>query len=220
MKFHTTRRHGFTLIEMMISFTVLAALLGAVAATVLRGKATYEQGMTISKLEAQARQTLDRIAAEFTGARRTSLNPSATIIGLNGSPTCDFVRAEGFAGGGIVWSTTNSVRLQATPGDPNDGVDNNSNGLIDECQIVLMRNVGTPDQQTVTLAGFVREYLEGETLNAADQNGNGLIDERGLVFSLADANDDSLMIRLTLEALDSERRVITRSVETAVHVRN
>jgi prepilin-type N-terminal cleavage/methylation domain-containing protein len=219
MKFHTTRRDGFTLIEMMISFTVLAALLGAVAATVMRGQATYEQGMTIGSLEARARQTLDRIAAEFTSAMRVPLVPSPVMVGGSSTFTCSFQRCTGFAGGAMQWTPT-AVRLQASPSDPNDGVDNNSNGLVDECQIVLVRNAGAADEQTVALAGFVREYFEGETLNAADDNGNGLIDERGLSFSLVDADDDSLTIRLTLEALDTERRVITRSVETAIHVRN
>lgn len=210
-----THNHGFSLVELMISFTVLAALLGAAMTTVLRGKATYDQGMTIGALEAQARQTLDRIVVEFAGALRGSLNPNP--VGANGTTTCDFRKCEGFAGGGMVQSTLNSVRLRPNPADPNDGIDNNSNGLVDECEVVLMRNVGAADQQTIPLAGFVREYLQGETPNGADENGNGLVDERGLCFSI---NNDTLTIRLTLEALDTERRVITRSVETAIHIRN
>ncbi len=212
-----TLNRGFTLVEMMISFTVLAVMLGAVGATVLRGKATYDQGMTVGSLEAQARRTLDRIVSEFAGASRTSLNPNPAATPLVGTSTCTFTTCVGFAGGGMVWSTPTSVRVQPSPADANDGIDNNSNGLVDECQVVLMRNVGAADEQTVALAGFVREFLQGETLNAADDNGNGLQDERGLSFSIV---DDTLTIRLTLEALDSERRVITRSVETSVHVRN
>lgn len=215
MKTKLARNSGFSLIEMMISFTVLAALMGAVGLSVLTGKKTYDQGMTVGALEAQARRTLDRIAGEFAGARRTSLNPNP--IGISGTFACDFVTCVGFAGGGMVWSPVNSIRLQPSPSDANNGADNNSNGLVDECQIVLMRDVGGPNQQTIPLAGFVREYLEGETPDGADQNGNGLVDERGLSFSIA---DETLTIRLTLEALDPERRVITRSVETAIHVRN
>ncbi len=212
-----TRNRGFTLVELLISFTVLAAVLSAVGVTVLRGQKTYDQGMTIGTLEAQARQALDRIAVEFAGAVRANLNP--TPVNGSGTSTCNFRKCTGFGGGAMLW-TPNSVQLQPSPTDANDGIDNNSNGLIDECQVVLVRNVGAADEQTVTLAGFVREYFQGETLNGADENGNGLVDERGLSFSLTDATDDSLTIRLTLEALDSERRVITRSVETAVHVRN
>jgi prepilin-type N-terminal cleavage/methylation domain-containing protein len=212
-----TRNRGFTLVELMISFTVLAAMLSAVAATVLRGKATYDQGMTVGTLESQARRTLDRISTEFTGARWSGLAPNANLIGINGSPTCNFVTCVGFAAGGMVWSTPTTVRLQASPADANDGVDNNSNGLVDECQVELVRNVGAADEQVVVLAGLVREFLQGETVNAADDNGNTLSDERGLVFSL---NGETLTIRLTLEALDTDRRVITRTVETAIHVRN
>lgn len=215
MKRTLTRSAGFTLVELTIAFTVLAAVLGAIGATVLTGKATYDQGMSIATLEAQARRTLDRIASEFAGAQRSSLNPNP--VPAFGSSTLDFRVCTGFAGGAQQWTTTNSIRLRADPADPNDGLDNNSNGLVDECQIVLIRDVLGADPQTTVLSGHVREFLQGESVAGVDQNGNGLLGERGLSFSIV---GDTLTIRLTLEALDEERRVITRSVETAVHVRN
>jgi hypothetical protein len=67
------------------------------------------------------------------------------------------------------------------------------------------------------LVNWVRELLEGELPNGLDDNGNGLIDESGLSFEI---DGDTITIRLTLERFDAEGTLITRTVETAVTLKN
>lgn len=220
MSFLRNRRSGFTLVELCISFTVLALMLGAIVTTVSTSKRTYQDGMTVAALETKARRAIDRIAHEIVGADRVTISPNVQLT-TTGWSTLQFRTSEGYAAaGGMQLSTLTQINLVPDPRDPNDGIDNNGNGLVDECRVVLVRNVGAADQIQAVLVDQVREFLEGEnpTVNALDDNGNGLRDEGGLSF-FVDGND-TLTIRLTLEARDQQQRLVTRSVETAVHMRN
>jgi hypothetical protein len=145
-----------------------------------------------------------------------------SLAGFPASPghdrtvTYDVIEDVSPADGSITWETRR-LQHQYDPDDANDGLDNDGDGLIDEGRVVLIRDSGGADEQTVVLCSDVREYLEGESADGTDQNGNGLIDERGLCFELAAGR---LTIRLTLEVLDAEGRHATRTVETTVHLRN
>jgi hypothetical protein len=102
-------------------------------------------------------------------------------------------------------------------GETANGVDDNKNGLVDEGQLVLTRNNGQANQQSVVLAHRVAKLLEGETLNHADDNGNGLIDESGFcVFR----EGNLLRIRLTLQRSLRPGQIIQATVETGVRLRN
>lgn len=207
---------GFTLVELSISVTVLALVGGSIGAIVLSGRHAYDQGMRVSSIEMQARRTLDRVATEFTGAVRTSLttNPTAPL----GASTLQFRQCEGSGGGVVLTSPPMRIAWRSDPRDANDGVDNDNDGLIDEGEVVLTRDVGAVDETEAVLVRNVAEYLEGETPNLGDDNGNGLNDERGLSFVM-DA-DGTMTIRLTLAALDPDNRVVLRTTETSVHLRN
>jgi len=90
--------------------------------------------------------------------------------------------------------------------------------MIDEKEIVLVRNAGLANQVESVLCGGVRELLHGETANMADDNGNGLIDEGGLSFALV--GNGTVTIRLTLVARDPHGLLVARTVESSVHMRN
>jgi len=117
----------------------------------------------------------------------------------------------------IIPGPTSRIAFQNHPSDPDDGIDNNGNGLVDEGQVILMRNVGLANETTTVIVPWVREFTEGEIANGNDDNGNGLIDERGLSFELV---GQTLNIRITLERLDSDQRPLVRTVETSVRLRN
>jgi type II secretory pathway pseudopilin PulG len=209
-------RAGFTLIEVLIGCTVLAMLIGSLGAVLLSARGTYEQGLTTAALEARARRTVQRIATELTGAEASTLWPQPAL--QLGVATIQFRTCGGYAGGAQQWNPIERIELRPDPNDPDDGIDNDSDGSIDEQQIVLVRNFGQPDQIESVICGGVREYLQGETPNMADDNGNGLTDERGLSI-VTDANG-TLTIRVTLEGRDPHGFLVAQTVETAVHVRN
>jgi hypothetical protein len=202
---------------------VFSVILGAVGAAVLTGGGAFNADMQTSGVETRARRLIDRIAAEVANAGVATLGgPGPDLFAPCGSSAgalafIDFAKNEGYAGA-VNWGTTSRIALVYD--ELNDGVDNNSNGLVDECRVVLVRDQGGPNQQTIQWGGFVREYLEGETPDLADENGNGLVDERGLSFDL-DPVSDTLTIRLTIECFDLDlQRPLTRTVETAVQMRN
>jgi len=210
-------RRGLTLVEVLITALILIMLVGAVGLTVKSGSGAYSQGVSTAEVEAQARRMVDRIARELLDADRSSLllAPPAPF----GATSIDYNRCEGYAAGAMLVGPTRRIRLVLQPGELDNGIDDNGNGLVDECRLELLPDAfGEPDQ-VVGWGGFVREYLEGELPNGVDDNGNGLVDERGLCLTY-DSTRGVLTVRLTLERLDPLQRPITRTVETAVEVRN
>jgi prepilin-type N-terminal cleavage/methylation domain-containing protein len=210
------KQRGFTLVELVVAFTVLSLILGAVGVVSMAGRDAYQKGVQSATLETRARRALDRIASELTAGVDATVTPNpANPLGIS---TIQFQTCVGFAGGVQQLSTPTSIRLVSDPNDPNDGIDNDTDGLIDERQIVLVRNVGMADEVTTVLVSHVAEFAAGETANMADDNGNGLIDEAG--FSIVADGTATLRLRLTLECRDPKNILVTRTVETSVHLRN
>jgi type II secretory pathway pseudopilin PulG len=208
-------RCGLTMVELVIAMTMLTVILGAVVLAATSGGNAYNTGRSVSELETQAQRILDRIVAEVRQAGRAGLFPDPQPP--FGSSSLDFQTNVGFQGGAVQWSDPIRISIEPAATDPDDGVDNDSNGLVDECSVVWRRNPGAADEERVVWGSYVRELLEGEVANGVDDNGNGLIDERGLCFVI---NASTLTIRLTLERRDPDGRLITRTVETAVTLRN
>lgn len=209
------RRSGMSVLEVIIAATVLAMLLGAVGTTVLRGNTAYKQGLGNALLEGQARRLLDRIAAEFSDVDRSSLDPNPLLPFW--ASTVDYARCRGWAGGAMLVGPLREIQLALEPGELDNGLDDNGNGLIDERQVLLVPDMATP-AETISLGGYVRERAEGETQNGADDNGNGLTDELGLFFT--HDGSGTLTISLTLERPDAWGRLVTRTLRTAVRMRN
>ena len=216
-------RRGVTLIEILIAAVLLSVLVGAIGITTVSGSHTYEQGITSADVEGKARRLVDRIAREVLEASRGSLvlTPAVAFGGVpdDGAIQADFRPVEGFGAGGLALGPLRSLRLVYTQGEIDDGADNNGNGLVDECRVVLVPDVAGAPGQAIGLCGFVREYLEGETQDDADQNGNGLSDERGLCFEY-DGVTQVLTIRVTLERLTSQGTRVTGTAVTSVRLRN
>ena len=214
----TTRMNqdaGLTLVEIVIASVLGALLLGGIYSVVSSSTDTYSTevvGTDLDRVAAKAIQTIAdelSMSGEVAAFPRLSAPLSAAGVVLQ--------KSEGWAGSSILWGPTTAITFDQDLNDPDDGLDNDGDGLVDEGLIVLRINPGAPNEQRVVLARHVREYLEGEVPNGVDDNGNGLVDERGLAISVV---GDVWTIRLTVERRSSNGQVLTRTVETSVTPRN
>ena len=207
--------HGLTLLEVMISALVIAAIVGGAYSVLFTGADTYSTGATIVDLQEHTNRVVDEIAERLAVSGQSTLSPLPTTT--TASAVVTFQECQGFTAGSVIWAPPGRIGLRYSPTDPNDGVDNDGNGLVDECECVCTFDLGGPDERTVVLTRWVREYLEGEVPNGSDDNGNGLTDERGLAFT---RDGDAWTVRLTLERPDAKGRILVRTVETSVIPRN
>lgn len=206
---------GFTQLELIIGISLLSVVTGGILALASTSVDSYRLGVTRADVERMAVQAVDRITEELVMTGADVLSPVPT--GQSGSDRVSYQRNDGWDDDAVSWGSVNEFRLVADPNDPDDGKDNNGNGLIDEKQLEYRLNVGTADERVVVLTRWVRELLEGELPNGKDDNANGLVDEPG--FSLTE-KDGLWTIFLTLERHDVKGRLATYTVETAVRPRN
>jgi prepilin-type N-terminal cleavage/methylation domain-containing protein len=210
-------RRGFTLIEALIAATLLAILFLAVAQTSARASNAFDEGSTEHTLQTGTHACLERIARAIEFADGSIL-VSGTVAGSSGDHQVTFNTPASFEGGVVTWSQT-QIFTEYEPEELNDGKDNNGNGLADESQVVLIEDFGSANPRRVVLVKGVPELYDGESANTTDDNGNGLKDETGLSFS-APAGTSTVFVRLTCQHRDEDGRLLTKTAETAVRLRN
>lgn len=215
MRTTTHSRAGFTLLEVLVAAILITMIFGALSAMMKSGTAAFHQGVSSSTAESTARRGIDRITGQFSDAESAQILPQ--IVPLLGSSTLTFHRSTGALAGVAAWGNNRTIQFQMDALEADDGLDNDGDGLIDEGRVVLIENVGLPNQQTIVLCPNVREYLEGEIPNGIDDNGNGLTDEQGLSFNMVGT---TLVVRLTVEQANQSGRRTWKTLETAVWVRN
>lgn len=213
---HRRKKRGTTLIDMMIGMTLLAIVLGSIATAGNSGTSLFQSGVVRSQLEVQATRTMNKLRQQLL------VSEIESIAGIAQAPFWDnqvvFDQPEGFSSDvGMLGTRSTRIEFRYEDGELDDGIDNDSDGKIDEGVVVMTRDFGGPEEQEVVLCRDVREYLEGELPNGLDDNGNGLIDERGLCF---DHSGENLFVRLSLEGRDRLGNVITRTLVTSVWLRN
>ena len=209
----THRRAGFTLVEMAVAVAFFLLLMSSAIVAARGGMDAFKSSQDLSDLETRARRALDRAVFELLAVGASELDPNPA--GDFGTDELEFRSAVGLAGTAPVWGELCSLALVLAPGESDDGVDNDGNGLIDDGQLVLTRDVGGNEQRIVLCSG-VRELAEGEVPNGADDNGNGVIDEAG--FNVH-RSGDVLFVRLTLEEAVPTGTIV-RMLETSVRIRN
>lgn len=217
-----TSRRGTTMVELLVAALIMTTVLGAIGVTVLSGSRSYEEGVARAEVDAKARRLVSRVAEEFMTASQGSCIEGAQFwsggVEDDGDVEYRYNQVLGAAGGNPLLGTQCRVRLAYAQGELDDGIDNNGNGLVDECRILLTQDTAAGPE--IAIGGFVREFLQGEVGgNDADDNGNGLSDERGLCMTF-DADTNTLMVRLTIERLTSQGRLVTSTAETSVLLRN
>ena len=205
---------GFTIVEMAITSVLLGLLLVVMGHVARTGSQAYTTGVELTDLEGRARRVVERLASELVQAGVDTLVPlpSDTF----GTSVLSYQIPRGY-NGGPVWDVARELSFERDTGELDDGLDNDGDGLVDEGRVVWKRAAGLADEREAVWCSQVAEYLEGETPNGLDDNGNGLVDEAGLVFS---KEGDALVIRVTLEAADSNGNRAVRTAETRVVLRN
>jgi hypothetical protein len=197
----------------------VVALLGAVVSSILAVMRTSTRaigvGTTEARLESLASETLDQIASRLRASQLATMTP--TLSAPFSSSQIEFQPSVGSAGGLTLWGPVERISLEYAPGDPNDGVDDDGDGFVDQGRVVWVQDVGGVDEVSVVWVNGVSEYLRGETPDTKDENGNGLVDERGLCF---DFDATSVIVRLTLQARDASGVRLTRTVQERVFFRN
>ena len=214
------RSGGFTLIEVVLSAALLGMVFGAAALVTISSSGAYEEANAHSRAASAARQSLERCARELAVTSTSTLTPDPVFVVGAVNAGVSTLRFTPIIGAGLtapVWDAPRQLRLSYSPTDPNDGVDNDRDGVVDDCQLELLLDMGTADQRTVVLRQHLREYYAGETFNGLDDNGNGLADERGFHV----IRTGSLMtVRICVEEPGRGGATLIDTLETSIDVRN
>jgi prepilin-type N-terminal cleavage/methylation domain-containing protein len=207
-------RDGFTLVELAITVLVLATVMGLPAMLLSSSWQTYRNGSANGGLDERARATVERITGLLEQASATKAGP-VTGIPFH-TPWTEFERVSGHQVGGMpVWTNKERILIEYTAADPDDGVDNDGDGRVDECRVVWIEDYNMVSERRTVLSNEVAEWMEGEVSgNLVDDNGNGLIDERGLAFTFS---GERVSVHLTVERTEPgravpRRRTVTRTV--------
>jgi hypothetical protein len=207
---HGRAAAGFTLVEALMAATFLAVLFLAVVQTSSRASEAFDEGSTEHTLSTTTHRCLERMA------RAIELDDGSILAGgvttAFGDDQVVFRNPLDFVGGNVVWGEF-QIFAEREPGELDDGIDNDGDGLVDEFRVVLLE----PSGVRLVLASGVTELLEGELPNGEDDNGNGLTDEAGLSFS---AQGSVITLRLTCQRQDDGGRLLVKTAETAVRLRN
>jgi len=204
---------GVTLLEVAIASSLLVAFGGAaMLATETAGK-SFRTEAAGANLDSAARKAM----AGITERLRTA--DAVTVIAFD-EHTLNYRRGIGFDEATETMQLGNPEQLvfEYDPGDPDDGVDNDGDGLIDEGRIVHIVNPLAAGESRVVLCNWVAEDLEGEIANnALDDNGNGEVDEPGFNFV---TDGTQVTIRMTLAQLDRQGNRIEHTFEKSIALRN
>jgi hypothetical protein len=211
----TGRTGGYTLLEMSIALVMLVMVVGAMVTIGVSSDRSYRTGTTAAHLEAQVETAIERIVSDLRIARLDSLTPDPAPGA--GTVAIEYVQPVGIVNGVVQWSPLRRLAFEYDPRELNDGLDNDSDGLVDEGMVVLTEDVGGPGQRRHVITRWVRELAAGEVANGRDDNNNGLVDEPGF---FVERFDKTIVVHLTLEKKDGEGRLRTRTVRTSARMRN
>ncbi len=207
---------GMTIVETVLGLTLFVIMSGAAIVAASRGVGAFRATSLNMSVEGRLQRAMQRATSELLASSRDVITP-IVLDDDAGSSDLTFQCAIDYQADAIVWGPVSRLVLEYDTGEINDGLDNNGDGLIDECALVLIRDDGGPNEKRVVLCHNVREFAEGEEENNADDNGNGVEDERG--FNVHEEGG-LLVFRMTVEEQDAEVGTIVRSLQTAVRVRN
>jgi prepilin-type N-terminal cleavage/methylation domain-containing protein len=211
------RTAGFSLIELLVSIGVLGLILTAVGLVQLRSAAESKSMQARGIAEARARRALDRVAEELTGVGHSFMFPDPS--GSTGTSALTYQRPTGVNNLGVVtWGIPSRLQLQLEPRELDNGVDDDSDGLVDERQLVYTRDFGAASATMVVLCTGIPELAPGEIANnIVDDNGNGVADEAG--FNVQRIGD-LLTIRITVQQPFAGNQIATVSLETSIVLHN
>lgn len=210
------RTAGFTLIDLLIALGILSVVLTTAGFVQTRANEASVTMLAQDSAEARARHALDRVAQELTGVGKTLIFPDPNTN--FGASAMTFQRAAGVSNLGVVqWSTPSRLELVIDPRELDNGVDDDSDGLVDEHQLAFTSDIGTASARTVVLCTGIPELVDGETVNTIDDNGNGVADEAG--FNIRRLGD-LLTVRICVTSPFSGNQIATTTLETSIVLHN
>lgn len=205
-------RRGSSLVETLVSCAIGALLFGVAGLAIVRTNRTFRVTDSVGDAERLAERSIQQIAREFRDVNRNDVIAAATLDAI------EYRRIEAIDGETVTKTALRRVRLEVDPNDPNDGIDNDRDGRVDERRVVLSTDTSGGGVEVV-LVENVRELLEGELPNSLDDNGNGLVDEPGFCVTY-DLPTGVVTLRLTVERTAPESTAVVRTTETSMRLRN
>jgi hypothetical protein len=154
-------------------------------------------------------------------AQRIEFSDASILAGPIADPELGTAQVEfqvpvDFVGATVVLEGV-QIFSEPEPGELDDGQDNDGDGLVDELRVVEVLAPNTPEERRTVLVSGVTELFDGELANGADDNDNGLINEAGLSFS---SDGNVVTLRLSCQRRGEGGRLLTKTAETAVRLRN
>jgi len=208
------RVEGMTLVEIAVSLTILVGFLGVPAMLLLAASRSYATESSTAKVAEAVREGVEAVSSRLVQSSAGTVTAVAPVINPAVDDTLTYQRALDYQGGAIVWGTLEQIGFEYSPTDPDDGLDNDGDGLIDEGRVVWTEDPGGLNERKVTLAEWVSETMPGEIPgNGIDDNANGLTDEGGFSFEQA---GDRVTIRLAITRPGPQGTTITRTLERTV----
>lgn len=208
-----TAPRGLTLIEMMISTSVLAVMALASFSLMRVGSAAYAVTAVEGDLQSKARRAVDQMATLLMDSSSTTIWESKSQLAA-GSRTLQFRKNIGYDAnkGTVIFG--NFIRLSAELATRKG---------VAERHVCIREDAGLSTQRDLYVVDGVAELLEGETKNGVDDNsyaGLKLADEPGLCFYMDPQKPGRVMILLTLEEKTPDGVLRQVTAGTVVQLRN
>ncbi len=188
---------GFTLLEMMMAFTLLGIVVYKAQGAMKSASQGIGDETKRAMVEDQARRVLRQVGFAVMGSDRNSLLPGASGFS---SENIRYRVNLGVDDGEVVWSDREMVAMDT-----------------DRLNVYWAENPDEAREKKVVWSKLVAPFLEGEIPNGVDDNNNGLVDEKGLSFVI---DGNAVTIRLTLQMPMEEDNILLQTVETTVCCRN
>ena len=210
---------GLTFVEASLAVALTGLISGASVLLMTSASSAASQERTRDELAAEARRAINQIGDVLSRGSADSVGaqPEGVFFQQLQAQQIDSV------GGVPTPGDVHLIQFQYSPVDPNDGVDNDGNGVVDDGIIVWVRNPG-PGQLSQVICRNVRETALGEVSgNGLDDNGDGLADEPGLSIDFPPdfpASRSFFRVQLTLEQVDRQGRVVTTSAQRVIAFNN
>jgi type II secretory pathway pseudopilin PulG len=205
-----------TLMEMVVAMAIAAVLLALTSGVITTSTDNYKEAIVLSRMESEVRIALDRVASMLQEASRESLMPNN--LGFTPLSSIEFETPLGLTPAGVVFGSPVRILTELRQGEFADGIDNDGNGVVDDSDLIMVKNFGMTTEQRWVLATGVPTLSEGESWTGTDDNGNGMIDESGFAIQVI---GQTCRIALTVKARSPiSERILTRSLATAIKLRN
>src|SRR5262245_47463761 len=128
-------RQGFTVMEILLGVVLLAVVSTPVALAVGGAVRAYRSESAVARLDGRAQDAIAQITERLQQADQAAVTP-AGVAAPASTAVIDFQRALDFVDDAVVWSNPERLALEADPGDPADGLDNDGDGMVDEGRVV------------------------------------------------------------------------------------